>query len=79
MERGHVWLAGAGPGAVGLLTLEVAAALGQADHVVYDALVDAEVLAMAREGAVLEFAGKRGGRPSACAVSRISLSSSGLA
>ncbi len=63
-EPGHVWLAGAGPGSASQLTLEAAAALAQADHVVYDALVDPGVLALAREGAVMEFAGKRGGRPS---------------
>jgi uroporphyrin-III C-methyltransferase len=33
--------------------------------VVYDALVDEGVLAFAREGATLEYAGKRGGKPSA--------------
>ncbi|HVB15235.1 MAG TPA: uroporphyrinogen-III C-methyltransferase, partial [Stellaceae bacterium] len=35
-----------------------------ADHIVYDALVDARILGLARPGAVLEHAGKRGGRPS---------------
>ena len=39
-------------------------ALAQADVVVYDALVDQRVLALARPGAALEFAGKRGGKPS---------------
>jgi uroporphyrin-III C-methyltransferase len=63
LEPGHVWLAGAGPGAVGMLTLDVASALEQADVVVYDALVDEQVLALAGE-AELVFAGKRGGRPS---------------
>lgn len=61
---GEVWLAGAGPGDRGHLTLHALAALGQADHVVYDALVDPGILALARPGAALEFAGKRGGRPS---------------
>jgi uroporphyrin-III C-methyltransferase len=63
LEPGHVWLAGAGPGAPGMLTLDVASALTQADVVVYDALVDERVLALA-EGAELVFAGKRGGKPS---------------
>jgi uroporphyrin-III C-methyltransferase len=61
---GWVWLAGAGPGDPGLLTLHAAHALGQADAVVYDALVGPEILALARPGAALEYAGKRGGRPS---------------
>ena len=43
-EPGHVWLAGAGPGSLGCLTLEVIAALSQADAVVYDALVDPAAL-----------------------------------
>ena len=63
-EPGWVWLAGAGPGEAGLLTLLTFHALKAADAVVYDALVDREVLALARPGAELLFAGKRGGRPS---------------
>jgi uroporphyrin-III C-methyltransferase len=62
---GHVWLAGAGPGDPGLLTLDALAGLSQADVVVHDALVDARVLALAGPQARLEFAGKRGGKPSA--------------
>lgn len=64
LEPGHVWLAGAGPGDPGLLTLQALSALGHADVVVHDALVDKRVIALANKGAVLEFAGKRGGRPS---------------
>jgi uroporphyrin-III C-methyltransferase len=62
---GTVWLVGAGPGDPGLLTIHALNALAAADVVVYDALVDPGVLSFAREDAVLEFAGKRGGRPSA--------------
>jgi uroporphyrin-III C-methyltransferase len=65
LAPGHVWLAGAGPGDPGLLTLDAFAGLSQADVVVHDALVDPRVLALARPQARLEFAGKRGGRPSA--------------
>jgi uroporphyrin-III C-methyltransferase len=64
MEKGSVWLVGAGPGDPGLLTLHAANALQQADVIVHDALVNAECLSLARPGAVLEFAGKRGGKPS---------------
>src|ERR1700739_3154827 len=63
-EPGHVWLAGAGPGDPGLLTLDALAGLAQADVVVHDALVDKRVLALAGSDARLEFAGKRGGKPS---------------
>jgi uroporphyrin-III C-methyltransferase len=62
---GHVWLAGAGPGDPGLLTLDALAGLQQADVIVHDALVDQRVLALAPKTARLEFAGKRGGKPSA--------------
>jgi uroporphyrin-III C-methyltransferase len=65
LEPGHVWLAGAGPGDPGLLTLDALAGLAQADVIVHDALVDPRVLALADPRARLEFAGKRGGRPSA--------------
>jgi uroporphyrin-III C-methyltransferase len=61
---GQVWLAGAGPGDPGLLTLDALAGLQQADVVVHDALVDSRVLDLAGAQARLEFAGKRGGKPS---------------
>jgi uroporphyrin-III C-methyltransferase len=65
LEPGHVWLAGAGPGDPGLLTLDALAGLAQADVIVHDALVGERVLALANPAAELEYAGKRGGRPSA--------------
>src|SRR3979411_1833530 len=61
---GEVWLVGAGPGDPGLLTLDALMGLVQADVIVHDALVDARVLALARSGAQMQFAGKRGGKPS---------------
>jgi len=65
LAPGHVWLAGAGPGDPGLLTLDALAGLSQADVIVHDALVDKRVLALAGPQARLEFAGKRGRKPSA--------------
>ena len=65
IEPGSVWLVGAGPGDPGLLTLHAVNALGVADCIVYDALVSPAILALARPGAALEYAGKRGGKPSA--------------
>ncbi len=64
LEPGSVWLVGAGPGDPGLLTLHAVNALRQADVIVHDALVNADCLTMVKTGAVLEFAGKRGGKPS---------------
>jgi uroporphyrin-III C-methyltransferase len=61
---GWVWLAGAGPGDPGLMTLHALNALGQADVIVYDALVDSRILDWAKTGAEVEYAGKRGGKPS---------------
>ena len=63
-DPGSVWLAGAGPGDPGLLTLHAAHALQIADIIVYDALVHDAVLALAPSETPREFAGKRGGKPS---------------
>lgn len=63
-EPGWVWLAGAGPGDPGLVTLHVLNALNQADIVVYDALIDQRVLDWVRPDTETEYAGKRGGKPS---------------
>ncbi|MEM8697628.1 MAG: uroporphyrinogen-III C-methyltransferase [Pseudomonadota bacterium] len=64
MLPGWVWLVGAGPGDPGLITLHALNALRQADHVIYDALVDPRILDWVRPGAETEYAGKRGGKPS---------------
>ncbi len=61
---GHIALVGAGPGDPGLLTVLALHAIGQADDIVHDALVDRRVLDLRRDGAELISAGKRGGRPS---------------
>lgn len=63
-EPGWVWLAGAGPGDPGLLTLLTLHALQSADVVVYDALVGDGILELAGDNADLIYAGKRGGKPS---------------
>ncbi len=63
-EPGSVWLVGAVPGDPGLLSVLALHALREADVVVYDALVSDAILKLARPGARLEYAGKRGGKPS---------------
>jgi len=65
LEPGSVWLAGAGPGDPGLLSVLALHGLRQAEVIVYDALVDSRILDIARPGVQLEYAGKRGGKPSA--------------
>ena len=62
---GWVWLAGAGPGDPGLLTVLGAHAIAEADVIVYDALVNEALLRLARPKTELIYAGKRGGKPSA--------------
>ena len=57
--KGIVYLVGAGPGDAGLLTLRGAELLGRADVVVYDALVNAELLRLAPKEAEIIFGGKR--------------------
>ncbi|WNL44212.1 siroheme synthase CysG [Dyella sp. BiH032] len=61
--KGSVVLVGAGPGHPGLLTLSALRALGEADVILHDQLVSADVLAMARRDAERIDVGKRcGGR-----------------
>ena len=63
-EPGWVWMTGGGPGDPGLITLHALNALKQADVIIYDALVDPSLLSWARPDAEIEYAGKRGGKPS---------------
>src|SRR3954470_21169613 len=58
--KGTVYLVGAGPGDARLLTLRGAELLGRADVVVYDALVNPELLRLAPKTAEIVFGGKRG-------------------
>jgi len=60
---GAVYLVGAGPGAVDLLTLRAARLLGEADVVLHDALVGPDILELATN-AKLYNVGKRANRPS---------------
>jgi len=59
LEKGWVWLVGAGPGDPGLITALGLQALCQADTILYDALVDESLLALS--GAEKIYAGKRAG------------------
>jgi uroporphyrinogen III methyltransferase / synthase len=58
-SKGIVYLVGAGPGDAGLLTVRGAELLARAGVVVYDALVNKELLRLAPQEAELIYAGKR--------------------
>src|ERR1043166_9315699 len=60
-SSGMVYLVGAGPGNLGLVTLRAKECIEQADVIVYDHLANPEMLAWARESAELIYAGKRAG------------------
>ena len=64
-DMGKVYLVGAGPGDPELLTLRAARLIAAAGVIVYDRLVSAEVLMLARPDAKLIFAGKRQGQQEA--------------
>src|SRR3954467_5041676 len=59
LEKGWVWLVGAGPGDPGLITALGLQALCQADIILYDALVDEALLALSSAEKI--YAGKRAG------------------
>nr|WP_317282804.1 uroporphyrinogen-III C-methyltransferase [uncultured Sellimonas sp.] len=58
-QTGKVWIAGAGPGDAGLLTIKTAQLLKEADVVVYDALISTEILSMIPEQTEKINVGKR--------------------
>jgi uroporphyrinogen III methyltransferase/synthase len=60
-EEGRVYLVGAGPGDLGLVTLRAKECIEQADVIVYDHLANAEMLSWARDAAEIIYAGKKAG------------------
>ena len=60
-SAGKVYLVGAGPGDLGLVTLRAKECIEQADVIVYDHLANPEMLGWAREDAEIIYAGKKAG------------------
>ncbi len=58
-EKGICFLAGAGPGDLGLVTLKVRDEVSRADVIIYDALCNPEILKWAPQTAEIIYAGKR--------------------
>jgi uroporphyrinogen III methyltransferase/synthase len=61
IKKGKVFIIGAGPGDAGLITLKAVEALFGADVVIYDNLVNEELLKFAPTDARFIYAGKKGG------------------
>src|SRR5437016_2651288 len=60
-RTGKVYLVGAGPGDLGLVTLRAKECIERADVIIYDHLANPEMLGWAREDAEIVYAGKRAG------------------
>ncbi|HEY6070413.1 MAG TPA: uroporphyrinogen-III C-methyltransferase [Chthoniobacterales bacterium] len=60
-NSGKVYLVGAGPGDLGLVTLRAKECIERADVIVYDHLANPEMLGWAREDAEIVYAGKKAG------------------
>ncbi len=61
-KQGKVYLVGAGVGELAYLTLRAKELLSQADVIVYDALVNSDLLSLAPSHSIKIFVGKRGGK-----------------
>jgi len=59
---GKVYLTGAGPGDIELLTLKAARVIGEADVIIYDRLANPKILEMAKDGCKFIYVGKEDGR-----------------
>ena len=59
---GKVYLTGAGPGDVELLTLKAVRIIKEADVIIYDRLANPEILKMAKDGCRFVYVGKEDGR-----------------
>ena len=62
MKTGKVWLVGAGPGSISLLTIKAAEVLQKADVIIYDSLIGTEILSALPKTADYIYVGKRSGQ-----------------
>ena len=62
MKRGKVYLVGAGPGDIGLITVKGLKIIEKADVIVHDFLANRRLFSFARDDVVIIDAGKRGGK-----------------
>lgn len=60
-KTGKVWLAGAGPGDAGLLTVKASELIKKSDVIVYDALISTELLSCIPENVQAIYVGKHAG------------------
>src|SRR6202011_1749995 len=60
-KKGKVYLVGAGPGDLGLVTLRAKECIERADVIVYDHLANPEMLSWGRDDAEIIYAGKKAG------------------
>ena len=65
-KTGKVWLAGAGPGDAGLLTIRTKELIEQADVIVYDALISTEIMSLIPAEKECIYVGKRSGNHAVC-------------
>ncbi|WP_297443748.1 uroporphyrinogen-III C-methyltransferase [Sulfurimonas sp.] len=62
MQTTKVYLTGAGPGDIELLTLKAHKVITQADVIIYDRLANPEILEIAKDGCEFVYVGKEDGR-----------------
>ncbi|MBF0484544.1 MAG: uroporphyrinogen-III C-methyltransferase [Candidatus Omnitrophica bacterium] len=59
---GKVFLVGAGPGDIGLITAKAIACVQAADIILYDKLIDKDILKYRKSGSIIEYVGKEKGK-----------------
>ena len=63
-KMGKVYLTGAGPGAIDLMTVKAARIVTEADIIIYDRLANPKMLETEKDGCELVYVGKQDGKHS---------------